>query len=133
MVNAQVFRVWEPRAACALFLCLLAASPCRAMDASTYLYVAAATKSAAEASPQSIEHVAQYLAILGTVLMLVGGALSVLPKLAESISLAARRKRALDRVEALAELMAKIRTDDALTENLRNTVACKSRLRSPRR
>lgn len=94
MVNAMVFRVRGQRAAWLLLLCLLAVSPCWAMDGSSHLMLAVAAKSGVLESPKHIEQIAQYVAVLGTVITLIGGAMSVLPKVAESISLSARRKQA---------------------------------------
>lgn len=123
MVNAMVFRVWRQRSAWSLLLCLLAESPCWAMEGISYLNLADAARSGVLESPKQIEQIAQYLAVLGTIITLIGGAMSVVPKLAESISLTARRKRSLDRVESLAELMVKIKSEDVLSDDIRNKVA----------
>ena len=122
MGNTRFFRVLGRRASWPFALWLVAASPGWAMAGGAYLYRAEAPKSAEAESPKHVEQIAQYLAVLGTVITLLGGAMSVVPKLAESISLGARRKRALDRVESLAQLMAKIKSDDALTEAMRSDV-----------
>lgn len=93
------------------------------MNGATYLNLAEAPKSGVLESPKQVEQIAPYLAVLGTIITLIGGAMSVLPKVAESISLSARRKRALDRVESLAELMVKIKNEDVLTDDIRSKIA----------
>ena len=122
MVNARVLRVWGQRAGWSLLIWSVAVTSAWAMEAGAYLHLAESMKAGAAESPKQIEQIAQYLAVLGTVITLLGGAMSVLPKVAESISLGARRKRALDRVESLAELMTKIKSDNLLSESMRNSV-----------
>ncbi len=122
MLHSMVVRVREQRAAWALLLCLLSVSPCWAMEGTSLLNLSEAPKSGVLEQPKQIEQVAQYLAVLGTIITLIGGAMTVLPKVAESISLRSRRKRELDRVESLAELMAKIKSEDVLTDAVRSNV-----------
>lgn len=122
MWNSMVFRVRAQRVAWPLLLCLLAMSPCRAMAGTSLLRLSEAPGSGVLEQPQQLEQIAQYLAVLGTIITLIGGAMSVLPKVSESISLRSRRKRELDRVESLAELMAKIKSEDVLTETMRSNV-----------
>ena len=92
------------------------------MQASSGDNSAESVKSSVLDAPQRVEQLAQYLAVVCTIITLLGGAMSVLPQLAESISLGARRQRELNRVESLAELMAKIKSEDVLTADIRDSV-----------
>ncbi len=128
MWNPKIPRLRVQRAGCVLLaLSLFAVSPCWAKEAcakadASVTTFADALKSSGPSAAEQVEHVAQYLAVLGTIITLIGGGVTLLPKLAESFSLRSRRKSELDRVEALAELMAKIKNDDALTVATRESV-----------
>ena len=115
MLNSMIFRAQVQRAVWGLVLCLLIVSPCWAGDT--------------HSTTERLEQMAQYLAVLGTVITLLGGAVTVVLKLAESISLRSRRKGELDRVDSLGQLMAKIKNDAALSVATRDRSRLKSRKR----
>lgn len=113
-----------------LTLCALLAAPCFAVDepkkpdAPDFKMVDSAKAKAETAKDKAgIEKFAQILAVLGTVITVFGAAITALPKAAESISLKARRKKELEHIEALTELMDKIKKSDVLTKTTQENVS----------
>jgi hypothetical protein len=111
------------RSLAALLLSMLLLAPCQAAgdpkkpdDAATK--VVEATK-----DRDKVERTAQVLAVVGTIVTLVGGLVGSLPKVAESISLKSRRKKELEHIEALAQLMDKIKKEDVLSKATLDNIA----------
>ena len=113
-----------------LTLCALLAAPCFAVDepkkpdAPDFKMLDIAKAKAETAKDKAgIEKIAQVLAVLGTVITVFGAAVTALPKAAESISLKSRRKKELEHIEALTELMDKIKKGDVLTKTTQENVS----------